>query len=78
MPENNFFSFSQIEHLIHSIATIIGTSELILIALAAFTLLLLKCFRLVIEEYYDVVKVAREKKLSSLPPQDRQAPAEQS
>ena len=49
MPENNFFSFSQIEHLIHSIATIIGTSELILIALAAFTLLLLKCFRLVID-----------------------------
>ena len=53
-----------IEHSLFYIASIVGTSEILFLAIAALTLLLLKLTRLVIEEYYEVAKVAREKKLS--------------
>ena len=63
-------SAAQAEHVIISAATIIGASEIVVLALAALTLLLLKVSRLVIEEYYEVAKVAREKKLSLPPSRD--------
>jgi hypothetical protein len=55
---------SEIEHLFFNIATVIGASEIVFLALAALTLLLYKLARLIVEEHYELRSAIAERKSS--------------
>jgi hypothetical protein len=68
MSLNSIPTLSQIEHVIVIALAVLGLIELFGRRFGAVV-------RVVIEEYYEVLKFARDKKLASLPPKDPGPPS---